>query len=323
MPPLSLVFLGDLMLGRGVSRALPQRGPAWFWGDTLPLLRAADAVIANLESPITTAEARAFWKFFHFRARPDAVEILTAGGVRCVSLANNHAMDYGPAGLADTLAALGRAGIAHAGAGPDLAAASAPALFDVARDRIGFIAATDRMPEFAAGPHAPGTHAIAIGGAADAAALAPALQRVRAAGATLIVLALHWGPNMRSSQPDRYRAFARAAIEAGVDIVHGHSAHLTHGVERHGAGLILHDTGNFIDDYIKFPFLPDDWSFVFQVSRGSDGRLDLALVPVRLHPSPLRVMTGPQSAKRRRRMIEASARLGSRLDDRDGTLHLA
>ncbi len=321
--PLSLVFLGDLMLGRGVSRVLPRRGPDWFWGDTLPLLRAADGVIANLESPITTRTRRAFWKAFHFRAVPEAAGILAAGGVRCLALANNHMLDYGAEGLADTIAALDRAGIAHAGAGADASAAAAPALFAAGADRIGVVVATDTMPEFAAGPATPGTHYIAIDGAEDAARLAPAIAHLRAAGATFLVLSLHWGPNMRLSPPERYRSFARAAIGAGIDVVHGHSAHLTQGVERCGRGLILYDTGNFIDDYWKFPFLPDDWSFVFAVSRWPDGRLDLALTPVRLHPAPVRVMTGRESARRRRKMIEASAALGAHLDDRDGTLLLA
>jgi poly-gamma-glutamate synthesis protein (capsule biosynthesis protein) len=322
MPPLSLVFLGDLMLGRGVSRALAARGPDWFWGDTLPLLRQADAVFGNLECAITARRTRRFWKFFHFRADPQAVDILRAGGVRFAALANNHILDFGAEGLADTLATLDHAGIAHAGAGMTAAQAAAPGLIEVAGTTIGTLAATDTMPEFAAGPATPGTHYIATDSADDAAVLEGPIAALRARGATLLVLSIHWGPNMRMAPPARFRAFAHGAIERGIDIVHGHSAHLVQGVERYGRGLVLYDTGNFIDDYFKFPFLPDDWSFIFGVTRLPEGRLDLRLTPVRLHPSPLRVMTGPEGAKRRRKLIAASADLGARLVDSDGVLCL-
>jgi hypothetical protein len=79
-----LAFLGDLMLGGEISETLRSQPPEWFWGDTLPILRQADAVIANLEGPITASDER--WtkssKMYHFKADPEAVRILTAGNIR-------------------------------------------------------------------------------------------------------------------------------------------------------------------------------------------------------------------------------------------------
>src|SRR5215472_219175 len=85
----TLAFVGDLMLGRGVSAMFSTRAPETFWGGALPALRSADAVIANLESPITEAasEWRRTWKAFRFRAAPSAVDVLRAGNIRCVNLA--------------------------------------------------------------------------------------------------------------------------------------------------------------------------------------------------------------------------------------------
>ena len=92
----TLAFMGDVMLGRGVNLELRQRSPETFWGDVLPLLRSVNAAIANLECAITAHEQP--WsktpKVFHFRADPAAVEVLRAGNIRCVSLANNHSLDF-------------------------------------------------------------------------------------------------------------------------------------------------------------------------------------------------------------------------------------
>jgi poly-gamma-glutamate synthesis protein (capsule biosynthesis protein) len=101
----------------------------------------------------------------------------------------------------------------------------------------------------------------------------------------MIVLSLHWGPNMRRSPSRRFREFARAVVDYGVDIVHGHSAHVVQGIERHGSGVILYDTGNFIDDYWKFPLRRTFWSFIFLFHVQAGKLVRLRLVPVLLHAS--------------------------------------
>ncbi|MCC7272001.1 MAG: CapA family protein [Alphaproteobacteria bacterium] len=293
----TLAFLGDLMLGRGVSRELRRRPPEWFWGDTLPMLRRADAVLANLESPITAHRGRwrLGWKFFHFRADPEALGILAAGGIRFACLANNHMLDYGDRGLLDTIDALDGAGIAHAGAGRSAVEASAPVMLDVGGLKVGLVAATDNMREFAAAPHGPGTnHRIFRPDSHDLDWIERSASDLRRAGAALIVLSVHWGPNMRTSPSRDLRGFAHAAVDRGIDVIHGHSAHVTQAIERRGRGVILYDTGDFIDDYWKFPFRHTNWSFAFNlvVEDGRPARLQL--VPVVIHPWPPTVATGDQ-----------------------------
>ncbi len=310
----SLAFLGDLMLGRGVSRKLRGRRPAWFWGDVLPILQQSDAVIANLESPITTSDTRwrKSWKLFHFRADPPAVGILKSANIRFVCLANNHMLDFDEPGLRDTLRTLDAAGILHAGAGLSADEAAAPAMLALPGLKIGLIAATDNMRAFAAGPDQPGTNHIEIARRArDPGWIEQSVGRLRQQGAGLVVLSLHWGPNMRTSPRSTFRRFARAAIDCGVDVIHGHSAHVVHGVERYRQGIILYDTGNILDDYWKFPFRETTSSFVFLLDL-RDGRASrLRMVPVQLKATRLNLAVGETSAKIIERMTALCTALGT------------
>jgi poly-gamma-glutamate capsule biosynthesis protein CapA/YwtB (metallophosphatase superfamily) len=323
MSAATLAFLGDLMLGRTVSKLLPARPPEWIWGDVLPVLRKADAVLANLESPITAHGEpwRTTWKTFHFRADPAVVRMLACANLRFLSLANNHILDFGATGLVDTMKHLDAAGILHAGAGRNAAEAAAPAILELPGLEVGIIAATDTQRSFRSGPATPGTNFLEIGEPSAALdRMRGAIDLLRRRGSALVVLSLHWGPNMRLGPRARFRRFAQAAIDRGVDIVHGHSAHVFHAIERYRGGVILYDTGNFIDDhwnfwnfgsYWNFPFRHDDWSFVFLVDV-ADRRLSrLRLLPVRTRPWPLSLAAGKTFAKIRRRVQTLSARFGT------------
>jgi poly-gamma-glutamate synthesis protein (capsule biosynthesis protein) len=312
----TIAFLGDLMLGRGVDEELSRREPRTLWGDVLPLLRSADAVVANLECALTTRGApwTATPKVFHFRARPGAsIAALRAANVRCVSLANNHVLDYGAQGLLETTGCLDRAGIAHAGAGCSEREAAAPAIFDAAGLRVGVIALTDNEPPFAATASRPGTLYTPIdGGEPGLRKLSEPLAAARSAGCGVIVLSVHWGPNMTTRPPGEFRGFARAAIDAGVAVVHGHSAHVFQAVEGCGGGLVLYDTGDFLDDYAVDPVLRNDWSFVFLVELEGARLTRLRMVPVRLEYALVRLARGEERQAICARMEELCAELGVR-----------
>lgn len=284
---ITLAFLGDVMLGRGVNEEIPHRSPESFWGSVLPILQGADAAIANLECAIThqsSEECCRTAKVFHFRADPAAVDVLRAGNIQFVSLANNHTLDFGDRGLLDTLHHLDAAGIRHAGAGRNLHEAATPVLLDVAGLKVGFISLTDNEPAFAAGWDRLGTRYLPI--RSDRATLSlieTAVEQLRAAGATLVVLSVHWGPNMVTAPLPQFRHFAHAVVDCGVDLIHGHSAHLFQGVESYKRGLILYDTGDFLDDYAVDPVLRNDRSFAFLVEADALGLQRLRTIPVRLH----------------------------------------
>lgn len=292
---MKIVLVGDLMLGRGVAEV--SLAPEAFWGDTLPLLRSADAVIGNLECALTSSETP--WtrtpKVFHFKARPEEVEILRAGNVRCVSLANNHSLDWETQGLVDTLRILDEAGIHHAGAGRNDEEARKPACFSAGGERVAFFALTDNEPPFAAGK-GPGVHYAPIGPEAFASLPFSEVE------AEHRILSLHWGPNMVLAPPPAFQAFAHGAVERGVDLVHGHSAHLFQGIEPYRKGLILYDTGDFLDDYAVDPVLRNDWSFLFQWEPP-----ELTLVPVSLSFARVDLAKGEEKAAICARMKKLSA----------------
>ena len=310
----TLVFLGDLMLGRRVSRKINDHAPEWFWGSTLPILQRVDAAVANLESPITRSDARwnRSWKMFHFRADPAAIHILQCANIRFVSLANNHALDFGEAGLFDTIRALDAADIRHAGAGRNVAAAAAPAILELSELKVGFIAATDTMRPFAAGTNSAGTHFIEISDENKDAMdwIERSVVETRQAGADMVVLSLHWGPNLRISPTRRFRLFAHAAIERGVDVIHGHSAHVAQAVERHKNGLILYGTGNFIDDSWKVPFHATTTSFVFVLEIVGRRPSRLRMLPIHLEAGTPQRTTGKKLDDIKRRMKHLCAALG-------------
>lgn len=310
------------MLGRGVAEAIRRHGPKAVWGNVRPVLQAADAVVANLESPITAQEIpwRGGWKMFHFRADPLAVSVLNAGHVGLVNLANNHALDFGAEGLADTLRHLHDGGVVPVGAGPNATEAARPAILDLGGLKIGILGATDGMPEFAATPDRPGTNVVEFESEAGAlSVLAPAVAQMRTAGAAIVILSLHWGPNMRVTPRQRIRRFAAAAVRTGVDVIHGHSAHVCHGIGTEGPKLVLFDTGDFITDYWKFPLRRNKWSFIFLLDVDVEGPKRLRLVPVRLRRARVELATGAEFAAICTRMQSLSARLGTTLvRTRDG-----
>ena len=281
----TLAFIGDVMLGRLVNDEIPKRTPESFWGSTLPILRGADAVFANLECAIT--EHRSPWarrpKVFHFRADPAATRVLQAANIRYVSLANNHTLDFEEAGLLDTLRHLDAAGIKHAGAGRDLEAAMAPVLVEVGALKIGVMALTDNERPFAARRDRPGTCYVPIRAQPEIlVAIEERTARLREQGVHLVVLSAHWGPNMVQRPPARFRSFAHAVLDRGVNLIHGHSAHLFQAVERCDHRLALYDTGDFLDDYAVDPQLRNDWSFIFLVEVDAAGSRRLRMLPVRL-----------------------------------------
>lgn len=302
----TLAFVGDVMLGRLVNDGIGKRKPAAFWGSTLPVLQQADAVIGNLEFAITrhTQEWRQTPKFFHFRADPQAVDILKAGNFTCVSLANNHVLDFEAEGLRDTISYLDQAGIKHAGAGETASHARAPCLFDVAGWRVAVISLTDNEPAFASGDHRPGVNYVDLKRKnASEAFLGQAVGEAKAAGADLIILSAHLGPNMVERPSRRVRDFSLLAADLGVHIFHGHSAHAFQGIEVRTGRVILHDTGDFIDDYMADPVMRNDWSFLYLVDCDFLGPFRVRMLAVQLSLAQVDLAAPPEAASIHDRMV--------------------
>jgi poly-gamma-glutamate capsule biosynthesis protein CapA/YwtB (metallophosphatase superfamily) len=320
---LRLALTGDVMLGRGVDEALRAERPEEPWGDLLPLLHDADVRVVNLECAITAGERR--WsrtrKAFHFRARPSAVDVLRAARIDACSLANNHVLDFEESGLLDTIGHLDRAGIRHAGAGRDLEEASRPALVAAGGGRVALASATDNEPAFAAGPDRPGTNYLPVSLEPSVLARVGAmLSAARRIGADTVVFSNHWGPNMRERPTARFRAFARAVIDLGADVYHGHSAHLVQGVEIYRGKPILYDTGDLLDDYAVDPVLRNDRSVLFRLAMDGGRLVAMELVPVKLGFARADRAGGLEGEAILDRMERLSGELGTAFARREGRL---
>lgn len=310
---IALAFIGDVMLGRGVNEEIDHRSPEIFWGDTLPILQSADAVIANLECAITTHERE--WqrtpKTFYFRAGPKAVDVLKVANIKCVSLANNHSLDFEEEGLLDTFKYLNSGGIYHVGAGKNLAEARMPVVMDIGGLKVGIIGMTDNEPYFAASDH-PGTNYLDINTEPHTLKfLEASVSSAKRAGAQIVILTLHWGPNMVLTPSRQFREFARAAIGFGAHIIHGHSAHVFQGVQAYKGGLIMYDTGDILDDYAIDPILRNDWSFIFLVEIHEGGIKGLRMIPVRLTYAQVNLASGKEFGQIRGRMKRLCEEFGT------------
>jgi poly-gamma-glutamate capsule biosynthesis protein CapA/YwtB (metallophosphatase superfamily) len=256
----TIALLGDVMLGRTVGETLTAASAHELWSPAVrEVLGECDAVVCNLECCISERGRRTQairGKPFFFRAPPAAVNALRAAGVSVAGLANNHALDFGPEALLDTLRHLDGAGIAAAGAGPDDRSARRGTVVDAGGLRLGVLALSDHPSEFAATGDSPGiAYAPLSRGAPDWAARE--LGRLREK-ADLVIAFPHWGPNMSVRPSPPHRACAEEFLRAGADIVVGHSAHVFHGIERRPGGLAVYDLGGAIDDYVVDPDLRND-----------------------------------------------------------------
>ena len=317
MSTITLALAGDTMLGRGVADTLGRAGPgALFSDEVVAAARAADLFVLNLECCISERGEpwRAPGKPFFFRAPPVATEVLVALGVDCVSLANNHALDFGEEALLDTFEHLERAGIAWVGAGPDVKRARDPAVFESHGVRLGVLAVTDHPEDFAATPDRPG---VAF---ADLPHGIPAWLRdaVRSAAdrSDAVLVTAHWGPNMTSRPVPHVRRAAKALRDAGAALVAGHSAHLFHGV----ADGVLFDLGNFVDDYLVDPVLRNDLGLLFFVSLDERALVRLEALPLKLDHCHTRVAHGEDAAWIRRRFREGCEALGTEVLEEEGRL---
>jgi poly-gamma-glutamate capsule biosynthesis protein CapA/YwtB (metallophosphatase superfamily) len=313
----TLALAGDTMLGRSVARTLTISPPeALVAPEIRAVMGQADRVVLNLECCIS--ERGRPWeapgKPFFFRAPPQAVELLALLGTDCVTLANNHALDYGVDALADTLDHLGAAGIAAVGAGANLDQARRPAVLTARGLRLAVVGITDHPADFAAGPDRPG---VAF---ADLGRQVPSwlAQLVREADvqADVTLVSPHWGPNMTTAPVRHVRRAATALLDAGATLVAGHSAHVPHGV----AGRVLYDLGDFLDDYRVDPRLRNDLGLLFLVTLDAAGPLRLEALPLKLEYCHTRLATGEDADWLRRRFRSACTALDTAVEGAAGRL---
>ncbi|MEV5829945.1 CapA family protein [Spirillospora sp. NPDC052242] len=303
----TLALAGDTMLGRGVAERVAADPDGLFSGGVRDAVAGADLAVLNLECCVSDRGRR--WdpahKAFHFRAPPAAAEVLAGLGVDCVTLANNHALDYGPDALSDTLGHLTAAGVRTVGAGRTRDEARTPAVLECGGLRLAVVGVTDHPADFAAAPDRPGVaHADLESGAP--AWLLDLVRDLRAYHDAVLVTP-HWGPNMTSEPLPYVRRAAAELLEAGATLVAGHSAHVFHGV----AGPVLFDLGDFIDDYAVNGFLRNDLGLLFRVTLDERGPSGIEAIPLSLDYAGTRLADGADRAWIAGRLTEACAAFGT------------
>ncbi len=360
---LTVFLCGDVMTGRGIDQVLPHpsdprihepsvddareyvrlaeaaNGPVprpvefpYIWGDALRELAliAPAARIVNLETSITRSDDYWRGKGINYRMHPDNVQCLTAARIDVCTLANNHVLDFGYAGLLETLDTLARAGLKTAGVGRNLAEAREPAVVDLAeKGRLvvfGFGDETSGVPpSWAATGERPGIDFLSDLSEATARGVVERVRLAKRPG-DVVVASVHWGSNWGYHVPPEQQRFARRLIEGGVDIVHGHSSHHARPIEVYRDRLILDGCGDFLDDYEGIggykEFRHDLTLMYFPTVETPTGRLErLRLTPMQVQN--LRVnLAAPANARWLRDTLRrVSQPFGSEVElDGDGAL---
>lgn len=352
---LTIFLCGDVMTGRGIDQILPHPGPAvlyesyvrnavdyvtlaerrngdiprpvrpaYIWGDALKVLDdiKPNLRIANLETSITASND--FWpgKGIHYRMAPGNIRCLEAAKFDCCTLANNHVLDWGYAGLGETVTALNNAGIATAGAGRSIDAAMAPARISIMRRNdvliFSFADASSGVPQaWGAGKEQAGVNLLPDLTIDSASHVAEQILAVRRVG-DIVVASIHWGENWGYDIPDTQSGFAHYLIDQGAaDVVHGHSSHHPKAVEIYRNKPIIYGCGDFITDYEGIgsheEYRPWFSLMYFVTLNLQSGNIEaLNIVPLRIH----RMRLVHVNAEDRRWLLEKLSALGKTFSTR-------
>lgn len=326
MPTVRVIFGGDVMLGRNVATVIEDNGAAYPLAPIAPLFRDADLAIVNLECAIT--ESNDIFpgapKAFYFGAPPAATETLTSAGIDLVSLANNHALDFGDKGLLDSIKYLKTAGIKWTGAGANLVEALSPAFTECKQTQFAMVAFCNHQHDFAARSTNPGIAWVDLDNELGAiGAFEEGLDAIRAAGSVhWPILSLHWGPNFAVSPSQGLQRLAHAAIDLGYGIVYGHSAHHFQGVEVYKGRPILYSTGDVVDDYLVDRKFRNDLQLLFELTLNQNGLDAIQLHPVRIDQCQARPASAADLDFIVPRMQYMCAPFSARVTNTNGTLQL-
>jgi poly-gamma-glutamate synthesis protein (capsule biosynthesis protein) len=306
--------VGDILLAGRAERLIADKGAAAPFAGVSGVLREADLAVGNVECSLSK-RGTAAEKKFTFRADPKTVAALTDAGFDVVTLANNHAVDYGPTALSDTIAAMKSAGIAVVGAGDDAASARQPVIIKAGDPplSIAFLAFSNMRPtDFYARRNRPGTNP----------AYPDAIKKAVSAAkrhADVVIALFHWGDELSESPSASQRYLAYLAADAGADLVVGHHPHVLQGFQRRGHALIAYSLGNFL-----FPSRGERrTTIILRYTPQRDGRARVEAVPCVIDGFQPRPADQKQRAACLRHLRKLSAALGDELLDGDGSLTLS
>ncbi|OGZ19373.1 MAG: hypothetical protein A2Z68_01380 [Candidatus Nealsonbacteria bacterium RBG_13_38_11] len=242
----NIILVGDIMLDRGVEYMIEKQGKGDFKFPFLKIaeyFKKADIVFGNLEGIISDKGTK-IGSIYSFRVNPKAMEELALTGFNVLSLANNHALDYGKEALEDCFIRLKDSGISYVGAGLNEKEAFSLVVKEVNNTKIGFLAYTDLGPEIWKAKEDSG---IAWIKESDLEKIEKDIQEAKNKVDVLIV-SLHSGEEYTQKLTQFQIEFPKMAIEAGADLIVGHHPHVVQPNEKYQQGYIFYSLGNFIFD---------------------------------------------------------------------------
>ncbi len=274
-PVTHLVAVGDIMMARRIGERIENGDPIYPFELVFDDLSTADITVGNLECALGE-QGTPVDKGYTFRAPPGAARSFAIAGFDLLSLANNHAMDYGPAGLLEAISLLETNHVHTVGAGENAEAASTPVILTINKTSIAFLAYVDVPVEvrgfdthsWTATQNQPGL------AWADPEQMEADITSVRPL-VDIVIVMLHSGYEyvVQPSTPQVHAA--HTAIDAGADLVLGHHAHVLQGIEFYNQGVIVYGLGNFVFDDGDIP-----QTALLNVWLDSDGVRELELVPI-------------------------------------------
>ncbi len=240
--PTQILFLGDMMLGRGVASRMSDLGGGASFDYVRSRLVETDYVVANLEGPISDRGTNVGSKY-SFRFVPEAADWIAEAGIDLVSTANNHAWDWGRDALCDTRTLLSAADVASVGTGCDEVSANTPHVAMIGDSRVLFMSYTNLYPTgLTAKGDVPGVSDLNLSRIDDM------ITSFREEGPGITVMLMHWGEEYEIRSHPIQQNWAYDLIDLGVDLVIGHHPHVTQEIERYKDGWIFYSLGNFIFD---------------------------------------------------------------------------
>jgi len=239
----TLVFSGDVMLSRVVSQKMEKYGDwSWPFRSVASEMSAADLAIINLESPFTEGGSHLVKTgSFSFNADPRSIAGLKLAGIDIAALANNHMTNQGRKGVSDTKRILAAGGIASIGAGLDAAEAAEPVVKEINGIRFGFLSFAYPADQSVAGSSTAGIAGM------DVAKMEAEIGKLESRADKIIIL-MHAGTEYVSKPNWQQTGFARAAIDAGADMVVGHHPHWVQTTEIYKGRPIIYSLGNLVFD---------------------------------------------------------------------------
>lgn len=266
-------FAGDVQFSGKVEELLEREGFDYPYQHLGSLFQTDDLTFINLETPVTTGGEAALGKSYVYKSSPKALEAMTEAGVDIVNLANNHILDQGQAGLADTLNYLKDYQIKYVGAGMDRKNAYAPVYYEIKGMRIALLGFTRVIPEagWRAESGKPG-----VADAYDSTDAVKAIEQARN-DADLVVVMSHWGEERQTMPNDIQTSLGREFVDAGADLVIGGHPHVLQGLESYKGKWIAYSTGNFI---FSRSTNEETWrTAVFQASCQKNGACTMKAIP--------------------------------------------